>query len=178
MPAALTVRDVLRGAMDSAHGILEATMADVDNDLANRPAPGIANSVGSAYAHLVLSEDRLVNGVIKGSQTLAATSWAGRTGVDREPPGRGAHDGGLGEWYKTVKVDLGALREYAKAVYANSEAFISSVADVALSREIEGPMGKVPLAQFFSVFVTAHCNNLAGEISANKGAFGRKGYPF
>jgi hypothetical protein len=28
------------------------------------------------------------------------------------------------------------------------------------------------------VFLTAHCNNLAGEISALKGVFGLKGYPF
>ena len=39
-------------------------------------------------------------------------------------------------------------------------------------------MGTLPLALVFANFVTGHCNNLCGEISAIKGAFGRKGYPF
>lgn len=176
--SSLTIRDVLRGALDSAHWILDGTMADVDDELANRPAPGSANSIGSAYAHLLLSEDGIVNGLLKGGPPLYVTTWSGRSGVDRNPPPGGEHGEALGEWYRTVKVNLGALREYAKAVYTNTQDYLASLDDEALSREVDSPMGKMPLAQFFEILLTGHCNNLAGEISAIKGAFGRKGYPF
>jgi hypothetical protein len=43
----LTVAQVLRGALQAAHQTLEATMSDVTDEVANRPAPGNANPVGS-----------------------------------------------------------------------------------------------------------------------------------
>lgn len=177
----LTAAQVLRGALDSAHHILENTMADVDDDLAHRPAPGNANPLGSSYAHVVIAEDAIVNGMLQGQAPLLAGAWAGRTGVDRPMPMPGMAEGDLGEWYHTVRVDLAACRQYAQAVYANSVAFLDAADDATLARPIDLSMmgmGTMPLAIVFEIFVTGHCNNLCGEISAVKGAFGRKGYPF
>jgi hypothetical protein len=55
-----TVKSTLLGALRNAHFLLEATMADVTDDIANRPAAGTANPIGSAYAHAVFAEDRAV----------------------------------------------------------------------------------------------------------------------
>jgi hypothetical protein len=52
---------VRRGALDATHQILESTMADVDDALASRSAPGRANPIGASYAHAVLAEDAAVH---------------------------------------------------------------------------------------------------------------------
>jgi hypothetical protein len=62
MTSTISTQSVLAAALQSAHRILEATMADVDDEVANRPAPGLAHSVGSSYAHAMLAEDAVVNG--------------------------------------------------------------------------------------------------------------------
>ena len=177
----ITVAQLLREALDNAHQTLEATMADVTDELANRPAPGNASPIGSCYAHAVIAEDGIVNGLLKGQAPLFAGSWAGRTGADKPMPMPGMVEGDMGEWYKTVKVDLAACREYARAVYMDTEAFIVSADDDTLGRTIDMSfvgLGQLPLPVMFSVFVTGHLNNLCGEISALKGASGLKGYPF
>jgi len=177
----ITTQATLQGALQSAHQILERTMADVDDELAARSAPGKANPLGSAYAHAVLAEDGIVHGMLQGQPPLLATSWAGRTGTDQPMPMFDAAEGSMEAWYRDVKVDLSALRQYAQAVYGASDAFISSASDADLTRPIDLTMigmGQMPLAVVFSIFVTGHCNNLCGEISAVKGVHGYKGYPF
>jgi hypothetical protein len=177
----LTVAQLLRAELDAAHQTLEATMSDVTDDVATRPAPGNANPVGSCYAHAVLSEDGIVNGILRGQAPLFASSWAQRTGTDRPMPMPGMVEGDMGEWYKTVKVDLAACREYARTVYTGSEEFLSSADEGTLGRMVDmsiAGLGEIPLPVMFSIFVTGHMNNLCGEISAMKGAAGLKGYPF
>ena len=174
----LNAQYTLRAALASAHGVLEATMGDVTNDIANRPAPGNANPIGASYAHVALAEDAIVNGLLQGKSPLWASTWAGRTGTDKPMPMAGMVQGDMGQWYHTVRVDVAACRAYAQTVYAQSEAFIGGVDDATLAREIQTPMGPMSLATAFTTLVTGHCNNLAGEISAIKGVFGLRGYPF
>ena len=77
----ITVAQLLRDALENAHQTLEATMSDVTDEIANRPAPGNANPVGACYAHAVIAEDGIVNGLLRGQAPLFAGSWAGRTGA-------------------------------------------------------------------------------------------------
>jgi hypothetical protein len=174
----LTPQRILEAALASAHGVLEATTADVDDELANRPAPGQANPIGSSYAHVALVEDAIVNGLLQGKSPLWSSTWTGRTGTDRPMPLEGLVQGDIGEWYHSVRVDLAACRAYAKAVYAQSEAFLAAADDATLAGEVQTPMGAMPLAVAFEALVIGHCNQLAGEISAIKGVFGLRGYPF
>lgn len=179
--SALTSQAILKASLESAHQILEATVADVSDDVANRPAPGNANPIGSSYAHAVIAEDGIVNGMLQGRPPLCVTSWTGRIGVDKPMPMPGMGQGDLGEWYHSAQVDLAACRAYAEAVHAQSAAFIGGADDATLAREIDLTgigLGKMPLAVVFSALVVGHCNNLCGEISAIKGAFGLRGYPF
>jgi hypothetical protein len=179
--SSLTTQAVLKAAVQSAHHTLEATMADVTDEIANQPAPGSANPIGASYAHAVLVEDAVVHGMLQGQAPLMLTTWAGRTGVDKPMPMPGMVQGDIGEWYHTVHVDVTACRAYAQAVYAASEGFIGAADDATLARDIDLSMigmGMMPLAVVFSLLVTGHLNNLCGEISAVKGAQGLKGYPF
>jgi hypothetical protein len=177
---------VLNAALDAAHQTLEATMAGVDDELANRAVAGQANRLGAAYAHAVLAEDAVVHAMFQGQTPLFAGAWAGKTGTDRpvvisSAPFAGAAPGDLGEWYRTVQVDVDACRAYAQAVQAAATAFIGGADDATLTRRVDLSfigMGVLPLAVVCEIFVTAHLNNLAGEISAIKGTFGLQGYPF
>jgi hypothetical protein len=174
----LTAQQTLRAALKAAHYTLEATMADVSDELANRPAPGTANPIGSSYAHAILVEDAIVNGLFQSKTPLLATTWAGRTGTDKPMPMPGMVQGDMGEWYHSVRVDVAACRAYAQAVYAQSETFITTADDAMLARETQTPVGPMPLAVAFATLIVGHCDNLAGEISAIKGVFGLRGYPF
>jgi DinB superfamily len=174
----VTPQRILQAALASAHGVLEATMADVDDELANRPAPGTANPLGSSYAHVAFTEDAIVNGLLQGKPPLWSSACTGRTGTDRPMPLEGMVPGDIGAWYHTVRIDLAACREYAAAVYAQSEAFIAATDEAALAREVQTPTGSMPLAVAVATLVISHSNQLAGEISAIKGAFGLRGYPF
>jgi hypothetical protein len=177
----VTPAAVLRGALEWAHQTTELTMADVTDEIANRPAPGKANPIGSSYAHAVLAEDAIVNGILQGQPPLSATTWAGKTGTDKPMPMPGQVQGDIGEWYHTVRVDLAACRAYAQAVYAQSAKFIETASDAVLSRPVDMSMaglGTMSAADLFSLLVTGHINNLCGEISAIKGVHGLKGYPF
>lgn len=176
-----TVKSTLLGALRSAHFLLEATMADVTDDIANRPAAGTANPIGSAYAHAVLAEDRAVQEMLQGQPPLFSSTWSGRTGTDRPTPFPDSPEGSMGEWYRSVKVDVAGCRAYAEAVYAASEAFLAGADDAVLNRSMDMSfvgMGILPLATVFAVTVVGHLNNLTGEISAVKGMNGLKGYPF
>jgi hypothetical protein len=108
-----TVKSTLLGALRSAHFLLEATMADVTDDIANRPAAGTANPIGSAYAHAVFAEDRAVQEMLQGQPPLFSTTWSSRTGTDRPTPFPDSPEGSMGEWYRSVKVDVAACRAYA-----------------------------------------------------------------
>ena len=175
--SASPLKSIVKGAMDFAHTqVLEGTMADVDDELANRQPAGNANSIGSSYAHTVLSEDYIVNAMLRGGTPLSDGEWAGRTGTDKPQPWGSGED--LGEWYHSVRVDLAAARQYAQAVYAKSAEFIDSLDDEGLMKEVDVFGMRMSVAMVIEAFVTGHASSLAGEISAIKGTFGRKGYPF
>lgn len=173
----LTVGEVLLGALRMAHQILEGTMAGVDDEIANRPVPGRANPIGASYLHVAISEDHLLNHLVLGAEALYAGEWAGRFGGDRMEPQAG--EGSLGDWYRTVRVDLAQARAYMAAVAAASEAWLAGIQEEEFGRIVEGsPIPGLNLAAFLEVFLVCHANNLSGEISAIKGTFGLQGYPF
>lgn len=80
---------LLRQRFDAAHQLLEATMADVTTEQAHWMPPGIANPLGATYAHVVSAEDYIIQGMFKQVAPLAATDWAGRTGLNEPMPSPG-----------------------------------------------------------------------------------------
>lgn len=178
---ASTRAQLLAGLTKQAHWLINAVFEDVDDELANRPAPGNANPLGTAYAHVVFSEDAAVNVIFNGGAPLLATTFAGKTGVDKPMPMPGMVEGDMGEWFHTAKVDLSKLRPYAAAVFEGTEQFIEGADDATLDRMLDlsfAEMGERSLVEIYGMFVLQHCDNFSGELSAIKGAFGLKGYPF
>jgi len=164
-----------RTAFRWANELLEMTMADVTPAQAAWTPPGTANPLGATYAHAICGADATVQSTFKGEQPLFETAWVGKTGVVN-PQLQSTF-----EWAHGLRVDLTLLREYAKAVYANADAYLADLTDEELIRHLdltrEG-MGVRTLDWALSALLTGHLHDMTGEISVLKGIQGGKGYPF
>ena len=172
----------IRAQMKSAHWLLEETISDVSDEMARFAPPGKALSIGAAYVHYVTGEDWIIHSLFKGVAPLMAGPWAGKTGVSEPPPGPGD------DWAtrfeagsRRVRVDLPAFRAYAKAIYSATDAYLATLADPELSREVDLSamgMGMQTLGFVLDNALLGHAYCHCGEISAMKGVQGKKGYPF
>lgn len=170
---------ILLDQLKDAHKWLEATMEGVDDKVAAFMPPGKANPIAGTYAHLVMSEDFFINGLLKGKTPLMQSEYKDKTGASELQPTE--WEKAYPKWLREVKVDVQVLRRYALAVYAASESYLGSLNDADLSREIDLSsfgMGKLPLSAVIGGFVIGHARDIMGEISVLKGIQGLKGYPF
>lgn len=172
--------NLLKQQIKDAHETLENTVADIKSDHLHKDPGGKALALGAAYAHLVFSEDKIVNGMIQKKPSLSETTHKDKTGASAPMPAMDEnwtvnHE----KWAKTVEIDLVTLRTYAQAVYAQTDKYLDSLTETDLDTEIDlGSWGKKTIAYLIYGLVVGHANSLAGEISAVKGVFGQKGYPF
>lgn len=172
---------LLREQIKEAHALLEAVMEGVTPEAAHWIPPGKANPVGATYAHVVVFEDMTINGVLRHRKPLYETTWSGKTGMSELMPKQGEEWQDYANWTRRLQVDLGQVREYAKAVYANTDEYLASLSPDALDTPIDlaGVGGnKVTLGHVLSRSVVAHVDNISGEISCLKGLQGLQGYPF
>lgn len=166
---------LLRAQYEGAYGWLEATLGEISSEQAHWPPPGKANPIVAVYAHVLTGQDHAINGMLKGGQPLFATAWAGRTGLSEPPPP------GLSwaEWGRAVRADLGALREYARAVYAATDAYLASLTSADLDRPFDlscWDMGQQTVAVVLEMMLQ-EVSSHAGEIACLKGLQGVQGYP-
>jgi hypothetical protein len=128
---------LLRPQFDAAHQLLEATMADVTTEQAHWMPPGIANPLGATYAHVVTAEDYIIQGMFKRVAPLAATEWAGKSGLSEPMPSPGPQWSEYPGWTRRVTLDLAALKVYAQAVYAATDAYVSGLTDADMARPFD-----------------------------------------
>src|ERR1043165_490978 len=96
---------LLRQQFKLAHDVMEGTVEGVTNEHAAWMPPGTAHSVGASYAHVVLSEDMLVNGMFSGQTPMFATTWMGKNGISEPMPMPGPDwETTYGKWTQNVKV--------------------------------------------------------------------------
>ena len=77
--------------------------------------------------------------------------------------------------------DVASSREYAKAVYAATDAYVATLSDAELGQELDLSsfgFGKQKRSWVLSTFVLTNCAWHTGEIACLKGNHGLKGYPF
>lgn len=171
MNAIETHREALRWAYE----LLEMTMADVTPELAHATPPGVANPLAATYAHALSDLDVIPNHLLQGKPILFETDWKDKTGISEPQWFSDA------EWARRVRVDLAAAREYGKAMYENADAYIASLNEEGLMREVDLSfvrLGTRPVSWCLTALIISHLNNMAGEISVLKGIQGVKGYPF
>lgn len=117
----ITATGLLRRQFRLVHELLEGAVARLPPD-ATRPR--------ARYAQVVLCEDLTVGAGLAGRVPLALASWAGRTGLSELPPLAARTD--WRAWERRVRVDVAAVRGYAQAVYAVTDAFLADLPDEAL----------------------------------------------
>ena len=168
--------DLIKQQLGITRMVFDGTIADVtDSQCAKVPA-GVAHPIGATLAHSVMSEDFVVNMMVKGGQPLMMGAFAGKTGASELQPAPGGDRFG---WAQRVKVDLPALKEYAKAVFDATDEYVGSLSDEELDRKIDFPgMGPTPISGVLTMITIVHPSNHIGEVSAMKGLDGAKGYPF
>jgi hypothetical protein len=167
---------LLRQQFQIGHQFLEGTMQDVAADHAHWTPPGKAQPLGANYAHIVVSEDGLINMLLKGTPPLMASEWAGKIGLSEMPPQAPPWD----DWAGRVRVDLAALRPYAQAVYEATDSYLASLADEDLSRPLDLSavgLGQQTVGSFLSILIF-NVHTHTGEIACLKGLQGLQGYPF
>lgn len=172
----------IRESLKNAHGTLEATMAEVTSEQAHLQPEGTAHSIAATYAHLVASEDGIVNGMLKNAAPLSATSFKNKTGLSApHPEMSGDWEQNYKAWTKVLTVNLGQLREYAQAVYKMTDEYLAALTDESLQAPVDLSaigMGQVTTAYILDRFLVGHTDNITGEIAVLKGTQGLKGYPF
>ena len=173
-----------REELKGAHQLLEGTMEGVTADQAHWAPPGIAIPIGATYAHIVLSEDGAINGMLKGAAPFFASSWAGKTGASELQPPPNPKVPGFPDWSgwgRRVKVDLAQFRPYAKAVYSATDEFLASLSDEDMKRPLSLAGLGLGESTWGFVLVNGVLGNVlthSGEISCLKGLQGKRGYPF
>jgi len=165
LPAAM-----LRQQLQAMHNYLEAAIVDCTPGVLSKRLPGATiNSAGAIYAHTILSEDGILNGLVRGSAPVYhAQGWAQKIGIDMPP-------GGL-EPNWDVSFDLGLFREYAAAVYRASDEYLASATGTELTRMVEpGFIPPLPVSALVADVLVWHAATHQGEISALKGVQGVNG---
>jgi hypothetical protein len=165
---------LLREQVQQAHAFLEATMEGVTPEQAHWIPPGVANPLAATYVHAIASEDLAINQILKGEAPLYASVWAEKTGISEVQPLTTA------EWARRVRIDLPATRRYAQAVHAATDAYLATLTDEDLAKDLDLTgfgLGQMTVAAFLSQMVFGHIDNMCGEISVLKGLQGTKGYP-
>ena len=172
---------LVRSVVAAARKVLDGTMADVTQDQASFMPPGIANPLGATYAHVVWSEDLVVQGMFRRVPPLFASTWAGRTGLSEPMPAPGPQWADYAAWTRRVKVDLQALRQYAAAVAADTDAWIATLTEADLDRPLDLSgvgFGQHTLGTAIALLIANHLGTETGEIAVLKGIQGARGYPF
>jgi hypothetical protein len=169
---------LIRKQYKGAHDLLEVTINGVTPDQAQWTPPGTANPLGSTYVHIVTGEDAVFNMMIRRATPLFGGDFADKLGVSEPPPAPG-HS--WAEWARAVRVELPVLRDYARAVYASTDDYLSSLTAEDLDTPIDMSafgMGQQPLYFLVAGVMLQHVNNHLGEIACLKGVQGAQGYPF
>lgn len=167
--------ELLAGQYKQSHQILKGIVADVPPEMLNqRDGNGTAGSIGSIYAHIVMSQDAMLSKVLGESTLYESGGWAEKVGI--EHPGIFQSP----EWSAAVEMKPG-FDAYADAVFARTESALGTFTQADLSRLVDGFGGggqKVPVHMFVANIGIIHVNEHAGEIAALKGVHGLKGLGF
>ncbi len=172
----MTPQALIKQQLAGYHDILEQTIADCSPATLHKTIPGATiTSIASIYAHLVFTEDVIVHGLLQQKPPVyQSQGWSGRVSVAM-PAGPELKV----DWAHAVKMELPAFREYARAVYAATDAYVGGLSEAALERKVDtGFIGEQTVAFVLTNIAAWHVAEHGGEIAALKGVQGLKGLPF
>ena len=164
----MEIKDYLKLQIESAHSLLESALKDTPQEIVNMKPSEHLNSIAAALAHVVGGEDYFINMAIGGGARIwERDAWGAKLGIASQL----ARD-----W--TIQIpDLDAFREYIKAVFAATDAYIQTITPAELDRIVKVFNNERPVANVLRLVVGHACGH-AGEIATLKAIQGVKGLPF
>jgi len=156
---------------DCRHTI-DGIMKNMTDELFNWPSPGTANTISATFVHFIHSEDHFIQTIIQGKPTLwESDHWSEKTGVAKPP-----HIGEDWSNFKHMHITLPPLLEYQHAVWAATNAYLTTLTPQELDRKVKFAGGERSVADMLILSISQSLAH-AGEIAALKGIQGAKGLP-
>lgn len=165
---------VMKQVLDNTHSWFKDTTADVSAEQANKVPTGTAHPISAIIAHTLHGEDGIINMLQGKPPVWESEGWGTRLGI----PFVMMQDEAQA---RALKFDPKVLEDYQQKVYANTDAYLSSLKDSDLERELDLSamnMGRMTVAGVLSFILIGNTFAHTGEIAALKGVQGLKGYPF
>ena len=165
---------LLRHQIIESYDWLELTVSDITPDQANWRPPGKANSIGSTYAHLIITADAGFNSQLHGGMPVMATKFRGQVGLSEMPHAAG----GWHDWNALI-VDWARLKEYGLAVRESIEGLLVSLSpeELELSVDMQAHgLGMWKGLDIYDLHGNKHVRLHGGEIACLKGMQGARGY--
>jgi hypothetical protein len=155
-----------------ARQYFEAAIQETDaRTLATKLPGATVGPIGEIYGHTIGNEDWAFNQLIQGRELLLKSGgWAAKLGLD---PDAGDHD-----WAAVSQDHMAELQAYGKAVSAATDAFLDSLTDADLDRDIDFFGRKESMGWVIADTVLVHVAFHSGEIASLKGVMGQKGLPW
>ncbi len=164
--------DFLSAELKGAHELFAATASGLTAEQAHFNAGGNTVPIVGHIGHVLVFEDMVINGMLKGGAPLMA---GGKTGFSELPPQQPPWDA----WARKIKVDLAQAMDYGMKVGASAEAYVASLDDSALGKPLD--LSALGLGQqtvgFMLGALVLNLHLHTGEISCLKGLQKLKGYP-
>jgi len=161
---------LLKQLFATSHNWYLGTVEGLTEEQTNFLPPGTTHPIGALIQHTIMSEDNLVHTRLMGVQSIwERDGWGERTG---QPNLSGADEAA----YRAFRMHPNALDEYRAAVWAETEAYLDTLSEADLDREIEFRPGRMmTVAGYFAIILNNNFSHV-GEISVVKGLQGLKGY--
>ena len=163
-----TVAFIRRG-LAFAHRALEDACNGTDEQLHFVPPDG-SHSIAWCLWHTSRIEDLIINARARSAPEVWNQEWAQRTGLPFEGTGNGQPD----DEARAVRItDMPAFREYQEAVWAATEAFLSTATDEDLEKMVPTRAGGTEsIGEGISLHLLGHFNGHRGEINLLRGMQG------
>ncbi len=168
--------DVIRDEIKSAWAWLEFTVHDVTQEQAVWQPPGTANSIGVAYAHLVICADVGFNSQFDGGQPVISRDFHGQVGLSE----MNTVFGDMHEWGRRVQIDWDALHAYGRAVERSVLDYADRLSPSDLTRPVDmrpRGLGMWDGLEAYKLHGFGHVKIHGGEIACLKGLQGSTGWP-
>ena len=172
----MNVQQAIREQLEFWRGTLDQMVSECSAEVLHKTIPGsTTNTIAATYVHAIISEDVIVHAMLQGKASLYQSGgWEAKTGVafPGVPPAMSP------EWAGALKLNLAPFQEYAKVVYAATDAYLAGLPDAELERMTQGPAGETTVGWMVAAILGTHFPSHVGEIAALKGVHGLKGLPF
>jgi hypothetical protein len=166
--------DIREGLFDGVTQLNEWTdeaIKDLSPDQLNHISGGKTVSIGFNAWHVMRTQDNITNFVLQRKTPIwMEQGYVERFGLPKVEQGTGM---GLDDAHAITISDVGLLREYGKAVAADTLAFLRDVDPGTLMVvQMSKPLGEMPRWRVFRMVVMTHGFMHLGEINHIKGELG------